>query len=539
MAEYLASLESDEDVQIVAHVLGEGAFPSKKGKSAVGPRTIALLASEFCEIEYERVFKPCRLATGASSEAIRKLFEYLPEARDKCKPKHLHVQQVEQIYKNLSLYSGKKDKRRLLFDTWSKMTPLEVKYFTRIVSSEALGAGIDTADVVRAIANGFNKNPVDVRYAHLLTGNLGLTAVLAKHNRLDQARFRPFHPLPFMHANTAKNISFTTTNNYVVEEHLDGMRCQIHISGNKVELYARNRNVVTHHFPEIAAFFAQLNLPDTVLDGAICVVRNNTILPLQWLQKRTEVTTPSKELMAQYPVRFIAFDLLCLGGKPLFAQPLSSRRAALEDLANQFRLSITSQEKIETQQNLKRWYQRALAHGNNGIILKPTTSPYNPFGKRSSSWVLVKKPAGLLNVVIMYVHTNNKPQDRTYFECTLGISVQLDERFEEEYIPIGKTHLGCSGKEWNLLSKQFKELTQERFGSTLRLTPSIVVELEYDYIRINNRTKAGFSLHNPFVKTIRWELAPNSVHTLRDVEQRYKEHLRQKRAQQENLPAFL
>ena len=63
-AEYFGQLGS-EDVRRAAQFLGEGAFSTVSGKRAsVGHRTVALLAAEFCEIDYDLVFKPCRTATG-------------------------------------------------------------------------------------------------------------------------------------------------------------------------------------------------------------------------------------------------------------------------------------------------------------------------------------------------------------------------------------------------------------------------------------------------------------------------------------------
>ena len=75
-AEYFRNLDDEQDLRLAAQFLGEGAFSDVSGKRAsVGHRTIALQAAEFCEIDYDMVFKPSRTAIGSASETIQKLFE--------------------------------------------------------------------------------------------------------------------------------------------------------------------------------------------------------------------------------------------------------------------------------------------------------------------------------------------------------------------------------------------------------------------------------------------------------------------------------
>src|SRR5680860_929864 len=73
-ARYFKKLDSDDDLNLAAQFLGEGAFSNISGKRAVvGSRTYSTCAASFCEINYEKVFKPCKTALGSSSEAIEKL----------------------------------------------------------------------------------------------------------------------------------------------------------------------------------------------------------------------------------------------------------------------------------------------------------------------------------------------------------------------------------------------------------------------------------------------------------------------------------
>ena len=250
------------------------------------------------------------------------------------------------------------------------------------------------------------------------------------------------------------------------------------------------------------------------------------------------VKKPSKKLLSQYPVLFIAYDLLYLDGKPLFEDSLLKRREKLEEIADTYNLPVTSQMEIGSQEDVEELFQRALAHGNEGLMLKLKNSTYE-YGQRRKSWLKVKKPSGSLDTVIMYAHAGSGKRGGKYSDFTLGISVKDDERYEEEFIPIGKAYGGYSNDELDEINKRIKKITLERFGPTLLLKPEIMVELEFEDIQINKRTKAGYTLRLPRFKAIRWDLATKDADTLKDVERMFQQKLDEEREAQGRNPSFV
>lgn len=491
-AEYFRELSS-EDVRRAAQFLGEGAFSNVSGKRAsVGHRTVAVLAADFCEIDYEKVFRPSRTATGSSSETIQRLLENIPEARAKWSDENLSLSEIESIFEKLYLIKGREAKQAVLMDSWSKMTPIEIKYFIRMLGQGSLRIGFETRSVVAAIAKAFDKDSQKVRYAHMITGSLGETAILAKKDRLNEAQFELFHPLSFMLASPIESRAVENLEGYIAEEKFDGMRCQAHISRDKIELFTRDLNVTTSSFPEILTFFKDRNLPDVVLDGEICVFKDDTILPFQLLQKRMGVKKPSEKLLSDFPVIFVSYDVLYLDGISLFDEYLTKRRKKLEILALEYQLPVTSQMEISSKDDVEQLFNQALAHGNEGLMLKRKDSLYE-YGQRRKSWLKVKKPSGTLDTVILYAHAGSGKRGGTYSDFTLGISVTDDDRYEEEFIPIGKAYGGYSNEELALMNKRIKGLILDRFGPTLLLKPEIMVELEFEDIQINKRTKAKYT----------------------------------------------
>lgn len=537
-AEFFRGIFVDEDLNRAAQFLGEGAFSSVSGKRAsVGSRTYSTCAADFCEIDYDNVFKPCRTALGSSSEAIEKLMNNIEAAREKRAPAQLSLEKIEEIYHDLYRASSRVDKQEILQEAWTKMTPVEIKYFIRIMSQGSLRIGFETRSVVSAIAEAFDKKVEDVRYVHMITGSIGRAAVLSKNGELDEANFKLFQPLSFMLASPIESRAVDSLEEYIAEEKFDGMRAQVHISGQKIGIYSRDLNDITHSFPDIIQFYLKRDLPNLVLDGEICVFKDDEILPFQLLQKRMGRKKPSKKVMEKYPVLFIAYDLLYYDDRPIFEHTLLERRKILAELSEKHRLPITNQFEVTDHDHIDELFERALAHGNEGLMLKKKNSTYE-YGQRRKSWLKVKKPGGTLDTVIMYAHAGSGKRGGYYSDFTLGISVKEDERYEEEFIPIGKAYGGYTDEEMKRLNKRIKDLTVERYGPTLGLIPEIVIELEFDDIQVNKRTKANYTLRLPRFKAIRWDLGPKDADTLKDVEQMYQQKINQDRLKQKQNLSF-
>ncbi|MFJ2263502.1 hypothetical protein ACIOKD_35260 [Streptomyces sp. NPDC087844] len=92
-------------------------------------------------------------------------------------------------------------------------------------------------------------------------------------------------------------------------------------------------------FPEVVAGAVQL--PDaTALDGEIIVWSADGRLAFEQLQNRLHRRGPTAvQATAQQPAHFVAFDVLRLAGTDTTAWPYQRRRAALDELFHEHRLS--------------------------------------------------------------------------------------------------------------------------------------------------------------------------------------------------------
>ena len=138
------------------------------------------------------------------------------------------------------------------------------------------------------------------------------------------------HPLP---ADQPLAQALGPLTDWLVEWKYDGIRAQLVRRAREVWIWSRGEELLTERFPEVAA--AARQLPDgCVLDGELLawVPRSPQPLPFQRLQQRITRKTLTRKVLAEVPVRFLAYDLLEWQGQDVRTQTQAERRRRLEDL---------------------------------------------------------------------------------------------------------------------------------------------------------------------------------------------------------------
>ena len=82
----------------------------------------------------------------------------------------------------------------ILTKAFRSLSPREAQYVVKILTGDTR-LGLKEGLLEDAIANAFNTPPESVRAAHMLNGDLGTTAILARDGRLDDASLVPFQAL--------------------------------------------------------------------------------------------------------------------------------------------------------------------------------------------------------------------------------------------------------------------------------------------------------------------------------------------------------
>lgn len=165
---------------------------------------------------------------------------------------------------------------------------------------------------------------------------------------------------------------------YWFEPKWDGFRCIVFRDGDEIELGSRNDKPLTRYFPELLGPL-KASLPDRcVVDGEV-VVAGPDGLDFDALQQRIHPAKSRVDRLAEEtPAAFVAFDLLALGGDSLLEEPLSSRRAQLEQALASPAPSIHLTPGTFDRALAEDWFSRFEGAGLDGVMAKPAEGTYQP-----------------------------------------------------------------------------------------------------------------------------------------------------------------
>lgn len=97
----------------------------------IGFQSLARLASNFCHIDYELVFRPCHKVMGGIPETIEKLLENIEEARVKHHHSQYSLEAIMVLYQQLEQLTKKSDKEAFFDRIFRELTPIEIYFFLK------------------------------------------------------------------------------------------------------------------------------------------------------------------------------------------------------------------------------------------------------------------------------------------------------------------------------------------------------------------------------------------------------------------------
>ncbi|MGZ4145687.1 MAG: non-homologous end-joining DNA ligase [Actinomycetota bacterium] len=173
---------------------------------------------------------------------------------------------------------------------------------------------------------------------------------------------------------------------WVFEPKWDGVRTLAWIDGETLKLRSRRKRDVGALYPELAGMPQQLSGLNGLIDGEIVALDPTGRPSFEAIQQRFTLSKPTQRALSQYPVTFIAFDLLWLDGESLLERPLEERRTLLE---KNFVPGASVQISPQIPEKGKTFFKVASERGLEGIVAKKRGSVYRP-GVRTKDWVKVK-----------------------------------------------------------------------------------------------------------------------------------------------------
>jgi DNA ligase-1 len=440
------------------------------------------------------------------------------------------LREVSSAYAAIEAASGPAAKSATLRDLFARADPPTVKYIVKVLTGE-LRIGLREGLVEAAIARAFDRPLDEVKWAGMLTGDIGRLAVLASEDRLAEASLAVFHPIKFMLASPAEDAAEILRRlgpEVWVEDKYDGIRAQLHKLGDEVRLYSRDLHDVSRQFPEVVE--AARSLPwGGILDGEILAYRDRAVLPFQSLQARLGRKSPSATILEEIPVIFVAFDLLGLDTdgdgrlEPFLREPLLERRRRLDaielplaDIGGRFARSHLI--RVDSGDALEDAFAAARARRNEGLMVKDPQSGYSP-GRRGLGWLKMKKALATIDCVVVGVEVGHGKRHGVLSDYTFAVRDPENDRL----VTIGKAYSGLTDAEIAEMTGWFEAHTIARFGRYRQVEPTIVVEVAFDVIVRSTRHQSGFSLRFPRIASLRPDKPADEIDTLHTVRALYED----------------
>lgn len=536
LGEYFASL-MDADLMLAARYFAGHPFPlhDQRTTNVGGSALVTALLT----------------ATGADEGQVRRRLVELGDGGDvagevyaqtpalAARPALLTLADIAAFLETLAQTSGSKKKVELVTGILGRAAPLEAKYIVKLLQGD-LRIGLKEGAVEDAIARRAGVAVGSVQWTNMLTGDIGETAILARHGRLSEARMRLFHPIKFMLATPAEDLSDVARQmpeTFAVEDKFDGIRAQAHVAPHtpgsadplhgttanncRVALFSRTLDEITESFPDLVAPLAALITHEAatsgiILDGEIVPVREEGILPFAELQKRLGRKSPPPDVLERIPAAFIAYDILFAEGRVLVNEPFHVRRALLERLpVDGLRVRRADSALHLDVSQLDDAFDAARQRGNEGLMVKAPDSPYKP-GRRGRDWLKIKRAIATLDVVVTAAQVGEGRRSRFLSDYTFAVRAS---ETDPTLLNVGKAYSGLTDAEITGLSEWFKAHTLQEFahGKVRVVEPRIVLEVTFDRVQPSTRHKSGYALRFPRILRLRPDKPLHEIDTLETV----------------------
>ncbi|MFI9587593.1 ATP-dependent DNA ligase [Streptomyces sp. NPDC052236] len=471
-------------------------------------RKIAALAELFADTRPEHValvisYLAGRLPQGRIGIGWTVLRDPVPPAPHP----RLTVSDTDTALTGLAAVTGpgaQAERKRLVRELMAAATADEQKFLVRLLTGEVRQGALD-AIALEGVAKAANAPADDVRRAVMLDGSLPRVAgaLLAEGPAaLERFALRVGTPVQPMLAHTAKSVTAAIQAldaPCVVEEKLDGIRVQVHRSGEDIRVYTRSLDDITDRLPEVTLAAGQMQGDHFILDGEVIALDSTgRPLPFQDVSSRVGSRLDVETARATLPLSPVFFDVLAADGEPALDLPGSERHAVLARLVPEpmrvRRAVVDDPASAEQTAAAEEFFAETLRRGHEGVLVKALNAPYVA-GRRGRSWLKVK-PVHTLDLVVLAAEWGHGRRTGLLSNLHLGARAA-----DGTYVMLGKTFKGLTDEMLRRQTDRLRELAVEDDGFTVTVRPELVVEIAYDGLQRSPRYPAGVALR--FARVLR------------------------------------
>jgi DNA ligase-1 len=344
-------------------------------------------------------------------------------------------------------------------------------------------------------------------------------------------------PYPFFlaHQLDAPIESLGACGEWLVEWKYDGVRAQAVKRAGRVWLWSRGEELIGDGFPDAIAPLAAL--PDgTVLDGELLVWPDGAERPSPFaqLQKRLNRKVLGRKLLAEAPVRFVAYDLLEDDGVDVRGRPQAERRARLEARLAGTAIRLSPLVQADDWPAYAALRAQSRARGVEGLMLKHRAAAYGSGRtKAEGTWWKWKIEPMTADGVLVYAQAGHGRRASVYTDYTFAVWSRAPASADEaqavidaiarrepphadglQLVPFAKAYSGLTDEEFKRVDKIIRATTLEKFGPVRSVRPTLVFELGFEGIQASPRHKSGIAVRFPRMLRIRDDKPLHEADTL-------------------------
>ena len=514
---YFRTLDEDDLRRAAVYMSGRAFPPSQRRTLGLGWSTVSKVISSLSSRDEEELGELYRKHSDLGNWAGEALAGHT-------EPAPVTLVDVETTLDAIRNARGNA-KARPLEAMLRRMDPLSARFFIKIISGE-MRIGLSEGLVEAAIAEAFGVPITQVKRVHLITGDIGETAVRCKKGDIGSSTITLFQPVRFMLASPVETpeeaFGRMGAETVWTEEKYDGVRCQLHRHGDRVELFSRDLKETTGAFPELVEAAPAIG-HDVLFDGEVLAHRDGRVLRFFELQRRLGRKSVDTALRGEVPVVLVIFDLLWLDGRTLLDEPLTTRRKLLEGLGLEHPFLLARLEEATDPQHLDRIFKETRERGNEGLMVKDPLSPYTP-GRRGLAWLKLKRPLATLDVVVTAVEWGHGKRRGVLSDYTFAVK----DRSSGKLVNVGKAYTGLTDAEIAEYTRRFLEMTVQDQGYRRMVRPEVVLEVAFDSIQHSGRHLSGYALRFPRIVRIRDDKPVDEIDTLERVAELYDRYFGEK-----------
>jgi DNA ligase 1 len=515
---YFRALPNDDDLRLAAtYMSGRALAPSQRRTLGLGWRALSKTITDISERpegELNAIFRRHSDLGDWAGEALE----------GRTAGEDASLEEVAQTLDAIRTARGAA-KARPLEALLRRIDAQAARFVVKVIAGE-MRIGLSEGLVEAAIGEAFDVPIKQVKRVHLITGDIGDTAVRCKHQQFESMTVTPFQPIRFMLASpieTAQEaIDRMGADQVWTEEKYDGVRCQLHRIGDRVELFSRDLKETTAAFPELTESAPGLG-HDVLFDGEVLAHRDGRVLRFFELQRRLGRKVVDDSLRREVPVALVIFDLLWLDGRSLLDEPLSERRRLLESLEVRHPFLNARVEAAASAADLDRIFAETRERGNEGLMVKDPDSPYTP-GRRGLAWLKLKRPLATLDVVVTAVEWGHGKRKGVLSDYTFAVMDEGSGRL----VNVGKAYTGLTDAEIAEMTQKFLAITVDDRGYARLVEPVVVLEVAFDSIQHSGRHLSGYALRFPRIVRIRDDKPVAEIDTLQRVAELYDRYFGEK-----------